>query len=124
MLKFINLSTQPSKLWSKEQIEAAEKFGTVKDWEFPEVPPNAGTETIYDMADFLAGRLIMANPEAVLIQGEITLTYAIVNELDRRNVDFHIFAATTEKVEKEITMEDGSTKKEVEDKFVRFREYC
>lgn len=124
---FINVSNHVSEKWSKEQREAAEQYGTIKDLQFPNINPSLKSEDINKLVDnFIADVLILANevPEdnqlIVMVQGEFIFTFRLVFELKKAGIK--VVAARSERkvVEKVV---DGVTKKDSEFKFAGFMEY-
>jgi hypothetical protein len=91
----------------------------IKDWRFPAVPPEAGTEEIADLANGIAERIGMELPGAThaMVQGEFTLAHALVRRLHERGVI--CLAATTRRE----VLEDSGAVKTTRFEFVRFREY-
>lgn len=120
----LNVSNHPFEKWSPEQKEAAVKnYGPVTDVPFPNVPPGATTGVVEDLARKLYNEHIaplhdgLGDPKAVLVQGEMTLTYALVDML--RVEDIPAVAATTERV---VADNPDGTKTSTF-KFVQFRPY-
>ena len=83
---FINCSNHPSAIWSKEQKQAAEAYGQIRDIDFPEVDPGWTEQEIQREADRICGEIFQYNVAAVMCQGEFTLTYAIVRKLKERKI--------------------------------------
>jgi len=61
------------------------------------------------------------HPSAVLCQGEHTMTYALVKEMQRRGL--HVVAATSARESTEETGRNGETVKRSVFRFVTFRPY-
>lgn len=118
---FINCSNHSSANWSRKQKEAAGMYGCIKDFSFPEVDPAWSREEIYACAERLCQKILAQNPEAVMCQGEFTLTYAVVKRLKKENVK--VVAACSRRQSEEAVREDGSLEKRTVFQFVRFREY-
>ena len=120
---FINITNHYSVNWSKEQQEAANKYGYIIDHGFPMVPPRASSKSLDNEATNLVNFIIdkFGNNIVALVQGEMTMTYKIVNEFKRRGIT--CVAATSERTVTEKRQDDGSTKKQTIFKFVGFREY-
>ena len=97
---FLNVSNHPSGKWAIEQLRAA--GGTVKDIPFPNVPPTASHEDVAGMVCGILHTICMfATPgEHILVQGEMTLTFALVMAL--KALGYVPVAATTERVATEI----------------------
>lgn len=124
---FANVSNHPSSKWAKEQILAAQDLGAcpdIFDVPFPNVPPDATSEEVYALAQDLFKRIDCLpsennRPMVVLVQGEMTFTYALVRVLLEGGPYWPV-AATTERV----VVEDPNTgTKTSVFKFVRFRRY-
>jgi hypothetical protein len=96
--------------------------GEIRDVPFPEVPPEADSDDVSAMAAQWAERIAAMNPSAVMVQGEYTLAFTIVRDLQSRGV--HCYAATTRRVVEVTKAADGEVSKMSRFEFVRFREYC
>lgn len=118
---FINCTNHPIDEWSDEQLASAKKWGEIKEIQFPQVSPYASSEEIALLAEKLASHILNFNPDAVLIQGEMTLCFATVCNLKKYGI--HAYTATSER--KAVTEKDanGNTIKTSVFKFVTFREY-
>jgi hypothetical protein len=115
---FLNISNHPSSQWSLEQKNAALKIigeGQIMDLPFPNVSPEATEEDISAMADTLIKKIREINPEAMMLQGEFTLSFAILEKL---NKEIDCYAATTQR----NVITEGDVKKVVFS-FVKFRKY-
>lgn len=117
---FINLTNHPSGRWSSEQTAAAEEYGEIVDIPFPNVPADADETDVLHIADEYAERITAMNPDAVLCQGEMTLTYLLVEKLTERGIP--VLAACSERCADEENRGTG-TLKTVEFRFRRFRRY-
>lgn len=120
---FINLTNHPASRWSAEQLDSAKRYGKVVDMEFPQIPPTATQEDIKKMAKSIAEDICGTYQigDGVLVQGEMTFTYAIVHELQSHGIV--CFAACSDRVTEEVVNPDGTTTKRSTFKFVQFREY-
>jgi CRISPR-associated protein Csx16 len=117
---FVNLSSHPNSDWSETQRQAALRLAPeIKDLRFPSVPPEAGIVEIAALADRVVARLATELPGAThaMVQGEFTLAYALVRELQKRGIV--CLAATTGRE----VLEDSGGVKTSRFEFVRFREY-
>jgi hypothetical protein len=117
---FVNLSSHPNGDWSESQRQAALSLAPeIKDLRFPAVPPEAGIAEIETLADGVVARLAKELPGAThaMVQGEFTLAYALVRELQKRGIV--CLAATTGRE----VLEDSEGVKTSRFEFVRFREY-
>lgn len=118
----INLSNHPSDKWSEKQLIAAkEMYGDITDYAFPAVNASDSTEQIYTLADETAAGIIAMSPDAVLCQGEFSLTYALVERFKAKGIT--VICACSERNTREVVTPDGKTEKTVTFDFVRFREY-
>lgn len=120
----LNVSNHPFEKWSPEQKEAAVKnYGPVTDVPFPNVPPGTTTGAVETLARKLYDEHIepvndsMGEPKAVLVQGEMTLVYMLVDLLRMEGIQ--AVAATTERVS--VDNPDGT--KTSTFRFVQFRPY-
>ena len=118
---FVNHTNHPSANWCAEQKVAAEMFGEVIDVPFPAVPSNADEDEVAALVETNLQEILKLSPNAVLCQGEFTYTYAMVDELRRRNI--LVLAATSERVATEAIQADNTTKRVSIFQFVRFRRY-
>lgn len=121
---FINITNHYSVTWSKEQQEAAKEYGEeIIDHGFPGIPPRASSDSLSNEATTLVNFTIdkFGNDIVALVQGEMTMTYKIVNEFKRHGIT--CVAATSEREVVKTTQSDGKTNKTSVFKFVAFREY-
>lgn len=118
---FINYSNHRSELWGEKQRKEASEWGEILDLPFLSVSPKWDTEEVERLAVKEAEHIISYKPDAVLCQGEFTLTFSIVKELKKRGVK--VFAACSERNVVEDKQGDSSVKKEIIFRFVRFREF-
>ena len=121
---FVNFSSHLSGKWDKKQVAAAEQYGTIIDVPFPNVPPDADEQQIIQMAHESVDRITNVDEtvKAVMVQGEYTLTHAVVNKLISMGIK--AVSACTERIVTERIDESGNTVKESRFLFVKFREYC
>ena len=117
MSTFINFSNHPSRLWTQQQIEAALKFGDIKDIPFPEVNPYDTTEDIQILADHYVELIKKENPACVMCQGELCLSYNVIVKLKQNNIK--TVAACNYR---NIILGDNLTKTTIFE-FIQFREY-
>lgn len=124
MKKFINMTNHNTKMWSAEQTEAAIHFGSeIIDVGFPTINPHDSSSRVAARATNIAKDIVSkyGNNIIVLVQGEMTFTYAIVNAFKKEGAT--CLAATSERKVVETTQPDGNTKKTLVFQFVKFREY-
>lgn len=114
--KFINFTNHKSEAWEQKQIDAAREYGEIMDIPFPNVDPQCSEQEIKEIGEQCCREILWHNPEAVLCQGEFTLTVEIVQRLKSAGV--RVLAACSERV---VTEREGI--KTSVFRFVRFREY-
>ena len=118
---FINFSNHPSVRWSAEQTAAAMKFGDIADVPFPDVPAGADTAAVSALADEYCARILDLRADVVLVQGEMSLSFAVAGRLQRNGVA--VLCACRERVCETSVLDDGSTERRSVFRFVRFRRY-
>lgn len=118
---FVNLTNHPWASWSQPQKEAALAYGDVVDFAFPSVEPDSSPEDIWNTARDIAGEILPMKPSAVLVQGEFTLTHALVHILQEAGV--LALAACSERCTVSTVNEAGETIRQSVFRFVRFRSY-
>ena len=124
MFMFINISNHPSSKWSASQLESAFALtsdNSIKDIPFPAVPATATMDDIIKIADGLHHTVMANKPEVVMIAGEFTLAYAMIELCLRAGLK--VVAACSERRTNEVLNEDGSTTKTAIFEFVQFREF-
>ena len=115
---FINHSNHPSTQWDEAQKSIAENYGSILDIAFPIVNPDSTAEEVESMVEQYGKEILEKHPTAVMVQGEFTYTYKMVDFLKKHQIK--VVAATSERLVK--TLDDGKTK-QVEFNFVQFREF-
>ena len=119
---FLNLSNHPSSGWSQGQLAAAESLGgAILDEPFPEVPPEADGEEVRRLGADVVDRVLPLAPAGVMVQGEFTLAFYLVTELQLRGIP--CYAATTRRISVSIRLPDGGSQTRANFEFVRFRRY-
>jgi hypothetical protein len=115
----INFSNHPSDEWDQKQLSTArDLYGSIEDFAFPSIDPNATEERILELVGEFSGDIIERSPDAVHIMGEMTFVYAMVRRLQRENI--LCIASTSNR--KAIKLEDGSYRRVFE--FTGFRPYA
>lgn len=118
----LNLSNHPSANWSAEQKDTAEKlYGEIIDLPFPVVDPAGDEEYIAYLAEDYCRQVLEMSEDrdvTVHLMGEMTLTFALVQQLQTDGIT--CVASTTERETNETP--DGH--KESFFKFIQFRKYC
>ena len=118
---FINFTNHPSSNWDEKQLLQARKYGEIKDLVFPQVDPSSSNQEIYLQAKEYVEQIASFHPQAVLVQGEMTLTYNVVKGLKEKNI--LVLCARSSRVAFEEHLADGQTVKKSIFKFIQFREY-
>ena len=122
---FINFSNHPYDKWSEEQKAAAVVFGEVLDVPFPSVPGNADEDQITRLAEESTKKILShidkSKENVVMVQGEFTLTYAVVSIL--LSMGITAVSACAERRVTETVDENGTPLKQVVFQFERFRKY-
>ena len=121
----INFSNHPCNRWSEKQKKAAEKYGETVDLAFPAVPGMADESQIEALAsdsiDLILKKIDDDPKSAVMVQGEFTLTYAVVSRLQKFGV--RTISACSERHIRTEEDQNGNIIKTVVFDFERFREY-
>lgn len=118
---FVNFTNHKSAGWSSEQLVAAEEWGEVTDLPFPNVPPEFSAEEVSRLAEEYLSKITKLKPDAVLVQGEMTLAFAVAAGLKKNGIT--PLCASTERICETVQGENGATVTRSVFKFVRFREY-
>lgn len=119
---FVNLSNHPSRDWLPEQLQAALQLASpVFDIPFPSVAPELDGPEFSNLAHAIANQVVDAGARAVMLQGEFTLVYALVNLL--RQASIPCYAAATERISASETLPGGVIRKTSDYRFVRFRQF-
>ena len=119
----INLSNHPSLNWSKEQMERAiTQFGSIEDMAFPNVPPDATTEQVNELAKSFLEKILQTikntpSVTAVHLMGEMTFIVSLTRLLQQANIK--VVCSTTER----IVLAEIDGKKTMQFQFCQFREY-
>lgn len=117
---FINISNHPSSKWPEAQKAAAEALGgQIVDIAFPAVSATATTQEVSDLAGDVDGQV--ANGDVAMVQGEFTLTYALVMRLRSRGV--RVVAGCSAREAVEVVNADGSVTKTAQFVFKCFRDF-
>jgi len=129
---FINVSNHPSCKWDVEQINEATHYGEIIDLEFPVIPAEADEdrigcmaadfyEKIMDLLDHKKESSSNGIRDAVMLQGEFTFTFALVNKLKDKGIT--VLSACSDRKVVEKPDDNNNRIKEVRFQFVRFRRY-
>jgi hypothetical protein len=118
---FLNFTNHPHSNWSEKQTSCAKTFGEIVDMPFPEISPYLSREGIEALSQDYLTKIIALNPNAVLLQGEMTFTFCLTNML--LNSGIKVLAACSERVTSEKVDTEGKTVRLSTFEFVQFREY-
>lgn len=124
MATFVNFTNHPFVSWSKEQYNAAVRLcsGAMAELPFPNINPEATEEELDRLAERYVRKIVdIKHPAWVLVQGEMTFVYRVVNLLKAEGVI--CLAACSKREAMTEQLPDGTTKKTSVFRFVKFREY-
>ncbi|MBQ8075852.1 MAG: hypothetical protein IJ237_07700 [Oscillospiraceae bacterium] len=116
----INLSNHPHANWQEKQLRAAQAYGEVIDLSFPPVSRTTDEEQ-EQIASQLLSQIREMKPDAVLVMGEFSLVFMVVDALLDDGIP--ILTAASDRVTEEKPEEDGTIVKIARFDFVRFRPY-
>ena len=117
----INLSNHPHANWQEKQLRAAKAYGEVIDIPFPLHCAAVTEEEQEQIALRLLDQIREMKPDAVLVMGEFSLLFMVVDALLDDGILVLTAASDRNTVEK--TEENGTIVKIAHFDFVRFREY-
>lgn len=118
---FINFTNHPSNNWGVIQIKESLKYGKIIDLPFPEVSVDADEKDINNLAEIYVKKIMEYKPKAVLVQGEMSLTFSIVARLLELNV--LVLCACSSRCTTEYQNIDGTNHKLSEFRFEKYRAY-
>lgn len=118
---FLNFSNHPSGSWDAKQVEAARRWGEIRDIPFPNVGAELDEAAVDEIAKSSLDQILVLRPDVVLCQGEMTLTYRVVRGLLRAGIP--VVAACSERVVREVKLAGGGDEKTSIFRFCRFRSY-
>ena len=122
-MAFVNFSNHVSSKWSVEQLNAAKEYGDVVDIAFPAVNPAATKMDVQELAEKSVNEILAVHPSIVMVQGESTLVYAVVNKLQSKGVPC-CAACTRRRSEEELQqLSAAGLTREGMFAFMGFREY-
>ena len=102
-------------------MEAAEKYGGVIDYPFPEIDPNWNEAQVQKLAAETAEEIASLKPQAVLCQGEMSFGFRVTELLKEKGIT--VLCATSERVTEVSTDSEGRTIKKSSFEFIRFRRF-
>lgn len=109
---FITVSNYHPDLWSKEQIEAAKKYGEIVYFPFPDINGHSSREEIDNLAREYFDKIMSLKPNAVSIAGEWSFSFALISALLKHNVNVltaRSFRNAVEKKDKDDVPTKAST---------------
>ena len=119
---FLNLSHHSSSDWSSAQLSAAAALaGEVRDFNFPDVPPELNRDEVLAVGAGVVRMALAMRPSAAMVQGEFVLTFCVVHALELARV--RCYAATTRRIASSVALPTGQAEKYSEFEFVQFRRY-
>ena len=122
-MSFINVSNHMSSKWSEAQLNAALSYGNIVDVQFPSVSPSATHEDIIELAEKLTNDVYDLAPDIVMIQGEMTLVFAVVTMLKSKGIRC-VAACSRRRSDEEVQkLAASGLTKEGMFEFMGFREY-
>lgn len=117
----INCTNHPYSIWNVPQREAAKEFGTVVDMPFPEILPEYTSAELRRLTDEYYQRITQQDPSAVMVAGEFTFAFMLVDRLLRNGV--RVICTCSKRQTVEIKNPNGSNEKRSIFVFERFRDY-
>lgn len=122
-MSFVNFTNHNSSKWGQDQLEAAKAYGNIIDIPFPMVSPVATKEDIQELAEKSVQDILDASPSVVMVQGEMTLVYAVVKRLQDNGIKC-VAACTRRRTDEEIQqLAAAGLTREGMFAFMGFREY-
>jgi hypothetical protein len=117
----LNISNHPYQSWSNKQKGAALKaYGEIIDSPFPQIPPDASSSEILELAQSKQKEIIAQFPSdttVIHLMGEMTFSYSLIRLLQQE--DYMVISSTT----KRLIIEETDGFKTTQFKFQAFREY-
>ena len=117
----INCTNHPYDIWNEPQRNKARDYGKVVDVPFPVIEPTFTASDIRDIVTQYAIKIEEYNPDAVLVAGEYSFSFMLVDKLLRDGVK--VLCSCSKRITKEIKKEDGTNEKSSVFLFEQFREY-
>ena len=117
----INCTNHPYEIWNDPQREASKQYGEVLDVPFPAIDPDAESDELRKLAALYAAKIEEQKPEAVVVAGEFTFAFMLVDKLLQDGV--RVLATCSKRITEEVKNTDGSNEKRTVFIFERFREY-
>ena len=118
---FVNFTNHSSEKWSAKQLKAAKQYGDIFDIPFPSVSADGDEDYIMELTNKYITEITVLRPTAVLCQGEMSLSYAVVSSLIEKGILVLVACSKREAVES--VRGNGCTTKSSMFIFTRFRKY-
>jgi hypothetical protein len=107
---FYNFSNHRSNIWPKERVEAIQKcWGQIIDIEFPLFPVEFSEEEVLSLAKDYIVTLNLGPKDAILIMGEYSFTFTVVDYLLSQNMN--VFCIKSRQIRTSVQKEDGTTER-------------
>ena len=119
---FVNCTNHPYEIWSETQRAAAKVFGEVVDIGFLPVQPEMTPEDIRKSVTEWAEKIESMNPDAVLVAGEFSSVFMLVDKLLSDGVN--VICSCAKRQTREWKLPDGLSAKESIFVFEHFRKYA
>ena len=117
----INCTNHPYSIWNEPQRKAAQEYGEVVDMPFPEILPEYTSDDLRRLTDEYFIKITQAAPNAVMVAGEFTFAFMLVDKLLKNGV--RVVCTCSKRQTIETKKPDGSNEKRAIFVFERFREY-
>ena len=118
----INCTNHPYSIWNEPQRKAAAaEYGEVVDLKFPSILPEYDSAQLRCIADEYAAKIKEMNPTAVMVAGEFTFAFMLIDKLLSDGIK--VVCTCSARKTTEFKNPDGSNEKKSVFVFERFREY-
>lgn len=117
----INCTNHPYEIWNDAQRKAAETYGRVVDLPFPQINPQYTAEDLRKLTDEYSEKIELQSPDAVLVAGEFTFAFMLVDKLLRDGI--RVLCTCSRRMTFERKNNDGTNEKKSVFLFEGFREY-
>lgn len=117
----INCTNHPYEIWNDPQRNAAAAYGQVLDLPFPHIDPRYTSEDLRKLTEDYCETIKSYSPEAVMVAGEFTFAFMLVDKLLRDGVK--VICSCSRRMTVEVKKDDGTNEKQSVFLFEGFREY-
>ena len=117
----INCTNHPYEIWNEPQCKAASVYGEVVDLPFPPIEPFWSPEQLRQLARETAQKIEGKDPEAVLVAGEFTFVFMLVDKLLADGVT--VLSTCSKRITTGVKKPDGTNEKKSVFAFECFRKY-